>query len=242
MNCVAIIPARGGSVRVPKKNVKPLNGKPLISYTIEQAIEANVFDKIIVSTENDEIALISMLSGAEIMHRPKPLAEDCESELVIKNVVEQLEYSDFKPDVVVMLQCTSPLRKPETIKTCVYTLLDNWKTCDSVITVNPIAHRPEWMGSIENGYFKPYTGTWEYKDNSSYNLPPARYIKLVASQDLPKLYSQNGCVYAFKRNLLMDEGLIIGSKTKTIIIDEKEAFDIDLSIDFVIAEQLIKGK
>ncbi|HOC97243.1 MAG TPA: acylneuraminate cytidylyltransferase family protein, partial [Candidatus Pacearchaeota archaeon] len=157
MNCVAIIPARGGSVRVPKKNVKPLNGKPLISYTIEQAIEANVFDKIIVSTENDEIALISMLSGAEIMHRPKPLAEDCESELVIKNVVEQLEYSDFKPDVVVMLQCTSPLRKPETIKTCVYTLLDNWKTCDSVITVNPIAHRPEWMGSIENGYFKPYT-------------------------------------------------------------------------------------
>jgi pseudaminic acid cytidylyltransferase len=74
MNCVAIIPARGGSVRVPKKNVKPLNGKPLISYTIEQAIEANVFDKIIVSTENDEIALISMLSGAEIMHRPKPLA------------------------------------------------------------------------------------------------------------------------------------------------------------------------
>jgi len=230
MNCVAIIPARGGSVRVPKKNVKPLNGKPLISYTIEQAIEANVFDKIIVSTENDEIALISMLSGAEIMHRPKPLAEDCESELVIKNVVEQLEYSDFKPDVVVMLQCTSPLRKPETIKTCVYTLLDNWKTCDSVITVNPIAHRPEWMGSIENGYFKPYTKTW------------GDTIKLVASQDLPKLYSQNGCVYAFKRNLIMDEGLIIGSKTKTIIIDEKEAFDIDLSIDFVIAEQLMKGK
>ncbi len=230
MNCIAIIPARGGSVRVPRKNIKPLNGKPLISYTIEQAIEANVFDKIIVSTENDEIAMISMLSGAEIMHRPKPLDEDCESELVIKNVVEQLEYSDFKPDVVVMLQCTSPLRKPETIKTCVYTLLDNWKTCDSVITVNPIAHRPEWMGSIENGYFKPYTKTW------------GDTIKLVASQDLPKLYSQNGCVYAFKRNLIMDEGLIIGSKTKTIIIDEKEAFDIDLSIDFVIAEQLMKGK
>ena len=230
MNCIAIIPARGGSVRVPRKNIKPLNGKPLISYTIEQAIEANVFDKIIVSNENDEIAMISMLSGAEIMHRPKPLDEDCESELVIKNVVEQLEYSDFKPDVVVMLQCTSPLRKPETIKTCVYTLLDNWKTCDSVITVNPIAHRPEWMGSIENGYFKPYTKTW------------GDTIKLVASQDLPKLYSQNGCVYAFKRNLIMDEGLIIGSKTKTIIIDEKEAFDIDLSIDFVIAEQLMKGK
>ena len=230
MNCIAIIPARGGSVRVPRKNIKPLNGKPLISHTIEQAIEANVFDKIIVSTENDEIAMISMLSGAEIMHRPKPLDEDCESELVIKNVVEQLEYSDFKPDVVVMLQCTSPLRKPETIKTCVYTLLDNWKTCDSVITVSPIAHRPEWMGSIENGYFKPYTKTW------------GDTIKLVASQDLPKLYSQNGCVYAFKRNLIMDEGLIIGSKTKTIIIDEKEAFDIDLSIDFVIAEQLMKGK
>jgi len=230
MNCVAIIPARGGSVRVPKKNVKPLNGKPLISYTIEQAIEANVFDKIIVSTENDEIALISMLSGAEIMHRPKPLAEDCESELVIKNVVEQLENGGYKPDIVVMLQCTSPLRKAATIRNCVFELLDNWKTCDSVITVSPIAHRPEWMGSINNGYFIPYTDTW------------GDTIKLVASQDLPKLYSQNGCVYAFKRNLIIDEGLVIGSKTRTIVIDEKEAFDIDLSIDFVIAEQLMKGK
>ena len=230
MNCVAIIPARGGSVRVPKKNVKPLNGKPLISYTIEQAIEANVFDKIIVSTENDEIALISMLSGAEIMHRPKPLDEDCESELVIKNVVEQLENGGYKPDIVVMLQCTSPLRKADTIRNCVFELLDNWKTCDSVITVSPIAHRPEWMGSINNGYFIPYTDTW------------GDTIKLVASQDLPKLYSQNGCVYAFKRNLIMDEGLVIGSKTKTIIIDEKEAFDIDLSIDFVIAEKLMLEK
>ena len=230
MNCVAIIPARGGSVRVPKKNVKPLNGKPLISYTIEQAIEANVFDKIIVSTENDEIALISMLSGAEIMHRPKPLAEDCESELVIKNVVEQLENGGYKPDIVVMLQCTSPLRKAATIRNCVFELLDNWKTCDSVITVSPIAHRPEWMGSINNGYFIPYTDTW------------GDTIKLVASQDLPKLYSQNGCVYAFKRNLIIDEGLIIGSKTKTIVIDEKEAFDIDLSIDFVIAEKLMLEK
>jgi CMP-N,N'-diacetyllegionaminic acid synthase len=230
MNCVAIIPARGGSVRVPKKNVKPLNGKPLISYTIEQAIEANVFDKIIVSTENDEIALISMLSGAEIMHRPKPLAEDCESELVIKNVVEQLENGGYKPDIVVMLQCTSPLRKAATIRNCVFELLDNWKTCDSVITVSPIAHRPEWMGSINNGYFIPYTDTW------------GDTIKLVASQDLPKLYSQNGCVYAFKRNLIIDEGLVISSKTRTIVIDEKEAFDIDLSIDFVIAEKLMLEK
>ena len=230
MNCVAIIPARGGSVRVPKKNVKPLNGKPLISYTIEQAIEANVFDKIIVSTENDEIALISMLSGAEIMHRPKPLDEDCESELVIKNVVEQLENGGYKPDIVVMLQCTSPLRKADTIRNCVFELLDNWKTCDSVITVSPIVHRPEWMGSINNGYFIPYTDTW------------GDTIKLVASQDLPKLYSQNGCVYAFKRNLIIDEGLVISSKTRTIVIDEKEAFDIDLSIDFVIAEKLMLEK
>jgi len=85
------------------------------------------------------------------------------------------------------------------------------------------------MGCI-NGYFIPYTNTWDGA------------IKLVASQDLPKLYSQNGCVYAFKRNLIMDEGLVIGSKTKTIIIDEKEAFDIDLSIDFVIAEKLMLEK
>jgi CMP-N-acetylneuraminic acid synthetase len=129
-----------------------------------------------------------------------------------------------------MLQCTSPLRKAATIRNCVFELLDNWKTCDSVITVSPIAHRPEWMGSINNGYFIPYTDTW------------GDTIKLVASQDLPKLYSQNGCVYAFKRNLIIDEGLVISSKTRTIVIDEKEAFDIDLSIDFVIAEKLMLEK
>lgn len=231
MNVVAVIPARGGSVRVPKKNVKPLNNNPLISYTIKQAFDSYMFDKVIVSTDDDEIAMISIINGAEIMHRPKPLAEDCESELVIKNVVEQLEDSGYKPDIVVMLQCTSPLRKPETIRHCVLELLDNWKTCDSVITVNPIAHRPEWMGCLtDDNMFIPYTTTW------------GEAIKLVASQDLPKLYSQNGCVYACKRNLIMNEGLIIGSRTKAIIIDEKEAFDIDLPIDFIIAEKLMLEK
>ena len=228
MNCVAIIPARGGSVRVPQKNIKSLKGEPLIVHTIQQALESKICDKVIVSTDDDTIALISALNGAEILNRPKDLAGDVESELVIQNAVQQLEEINYKPDIVVMLQCTSPLRKPETIRKCVLTLLDNWKICNSVITVSPITHRPEWMGCLSDDmFFIPYTTTW------------GTTVRLVASQSLPKLYAQNGCVYAFKRDLIMNECTIISSTTKVVIIDEKEAFDIDLPIDFVIAEQLM---
>ena len=90
------------------------------------------------------------------------------------------------------------------------TLLDNWKICDSVITVSPITHRPEWMGCISDDmFFIPYTTTW------------GTTVRLVASQSLPKLYAQNGCVYAFKRDLIMNECTIISSTTKVVIIDEK---------------------
>lgn len=237
MRVVCVIPARGGSVRVPKKNIKLLNGEPLITYTIKQAFASGVFDKVVVSTDDREIALISAFENAELMHRPKHLTGDCESELVIIDTIEQLEESGYKPDIVVMLQCTSPLRKPETIKKCVFKLLDNWKNCDSVITVNDVqGHHPEWMGQIFNkDDFVPYTTTWK-KPQPSY----ARYIKLVSSMNLPKLYSQNGCVYVSKRDLIINEGLIIGTKCKAVIIDEVEAFDIDTKLDFIIAEHLIK--
>jgi len=243
MKSIAIIPARGGSVRIPKKNIKPLNGVPLIEYTIKQALDSNCFDRVIVSTDDSEIMLISILAGAEVYHRPKPLAEDVESELVVKDLVETLEKEGYFPDIITMLQPTSPFRKVETIEKCINELKDAWNTYDSVITVNPISQRPEWMGYIcNNNLFYPYTETWGYKDESSYNLPKARFIKLVASQELPKLYNQNGCIYTFKCDLIINEGLIIGLKTKGIIIDEYEAFDLDTILEWKVAEELMREK
>lgn len=231
---IAIIPARGGSVRVPRKNIRPLNGIPLIEHTIKQAFDSGVFDKVIVSTEDSEIFLISMLAEAQVIHRPKHLAEDVESELVIIHVIEELEKTNYTPDIIVMLQCTSPFRKPETIKKCVDLLVENYDKCDSVITVTNVeGNRPEWMCFVEkNNKVTPYTNMWLDK-----NQKPL--IKLVARQDLPKLYKQNGCVYAFKRDLIMDEGVVIGANCKAIIISEEEAHDIDTELDFVIAEEMM---
>lgn len=241
MKSIAIIPARGGSVRIPKKNIKPLNNIPLIEYTIKQALASDCFDRIIVSTENSEIMLISTIAGAEVYHRPKPLAEDVESELVVKDLVETLEKEKYFPDIITMLQPTSPFRKPETIQKCIDELINNFDKFDSVITISSISQRPEWMGFLQkNDIFTPYTDTWRYKDESPYNLPKAKYIKLVASQDLPRLYNQNGCVYTFKRDLIINNGLIIGLKTKGIIIDEYEAFDLDTELEWKVAEELMR--
>lgn len=233
MNSIAIIPARGGSVRVPRKNIKLLKGIPLISHTIRQAFDSQVFNRIIVSTEDDEIAQISLSEGAEVLYRPLDLAEDVETELVLKHVIQTLSKQKYLTSLVTLLQCTSPLRKPETIKKCVDLLKQNYFKFDSVITVSDIeGGRPEWMGSIEGDNFIPYTDTWSNEEG--------RYIKLVARQDLPKLYHQNGCVYSFKKELLMQQNLIIGAKCGAVVIDEFESHDLDTDLDFRIAEELMK--
>ena len=112
MKGVAIIPARGGSKGIPRKNVKPLAGKPLISYTITEALKCGCFDRIIVSTDDIDIARVSQDSGAEIMMRPKELAEDHTPTVdVILHVVSTLEMDEaYVPDYIVVLQPTSPYR------------------------------------------------------------------------------------------------------------------------------------
>jgi CMP-N,N'-diacetyllegionaminic acid synthase len=235
MKTIGIIPARGGSVRVKNKNIKSLRGEPLIVYTIRQALSSGVIDDVIVSTDDSEIALISGLEGATIYSRPIELRGDCDSELVAQQVLTEYERINNSEvvNIVVLLQCTSPLRKPETITNCVHLLDSNWFSCDSVLTISNIqSHRPEWMGSMLNNWFVPYTNTWTHEKE--------RYMRLVSSMDLPKLYSQNGCVYVCKRDLLFFQGLVIGNRCKAIEIDEIEAFDLDVELDFEIAEKLME--
>jgi len=236
MNNVAIIPARGGSVRVPRKNVKLLYGKPLIYYTIKSALDSGIFKDVYVSTEDSEIDFISTIIGATVIDRPAELAEDVESELVIKHAIEEIE-KEYPVDTITMLQPTSPFRSVDTIRKCVDELIKNWDDFESVITVNDIeGNRPEWMCHINHlDDITPYTNTWRDSAGNS-------YIKLVARQELPKLYKQNGCVYTFKRSLIMDFGMIISPFCKAIIIDEEEAFDIDTNLDFIIANKLMEKR
>lgn len=230
---VGIIPARGGSVGVPLKNIRNLGGKPLISYTIEAAIESKVLDRIIVSTDHEGIAEIAEQYGAEVPFvRPPDISEDVETELVLQHAVNFLEEDGLIIDGVVLLQPTSPFRTSNTIKKCVTAFKDN-PHADSVVTVNNIeGFRPEWMLSVdENKRVTPYATPFELNGNP--------VIKLIARQDFPELHKQNGVVYVTQRDLLMEESLVIGPKAYAEIISEAETFDIDTETDLVIAEAIV---
>jgi CMP-N,N'-diacetyllegionaminic acid synthase len=235
-NIVGIIPARGGSVGVPLKNIKKLNNKPLIAYTIEAALNSNCLDRVIVSTDHDDIARISLEYGAEVPFiRPKDISEDVDTEHVLIHAIKYLEdIENYKIDAVVLLQPTSPFRSVETIQNCVK-LYNDVDCADSIVGVNNIeGFRPEWMLSIDDkGKINPYATPFLHD-----NKP---VIKLAARQSFPTLYKQNGTVYVTSRDLLMKEGLVIGSNAHAVITEEIEAVDIDTPVDFVICEALMKN-
>jgi len=230
---IGVIPARGGSVGVPLKNIRQLGGKPLISYTIEAAIKSNALDRIIVSTDHKEIASVSEKYGAEVPFvRPADISEDVETELVLQHAVDFLEKEGIAIKGVVLLQPTSPFRKSDTIKKCVEVFLKN-PDADSVVTVNNVeGFRPEWMLSVnEDKKITPFA--------TPFKLNGRPVIKLIARQDFPELYKQNGVVYVTDRDLLMNESLVIGPSAYAEIIPESETFDIDTETDLLIAEAII---
>jgi N-acylneuraminate cytidylyltransferase/CMP-N,N'-diacetyllegionaminic acid synthase len=233
---IGVIPARGGSVGVPLKNIKNLNGEPLISYTIKSAIESKCLDRVIVSTDHEETASISKKYGAEVpFKRPAEISEDVDTELVLQHVVNFLENEEnYTPDAIVLLQPTQPFRTAKTLRACVE-LYKKTADADSVVSVNNIeGNRPEWMLSInEEGKVIPY--------NTPFVEDGKPVIKLVARQSLPNLFKQNGAVFVTSRDLLMSKSLVIGPNAYTVITDEREAVDIDTPVDFMIAEALMKN-
>lgn len=233
-NIVGIIPARSGSVGVFLKNIKLLNGKPLIEYTIEAAKSSKVLDRVIVSTDHDEIAGISKECGAEVpFKRPPDISEDVETELVLQHAVNYLEKEEQYPvDAIVLLQPTSPFRKSETIQKCIQKFCES-PEIDSVITVNNIeGFRPEWMLALDKqNKITPY--------NTPFTEDGKPVIKLAARQSFHTLYKQNGVVYVASRDLLMKKSLIIGFNAYAVITDEQEALDIDTHLDFLIAEAIM---
>ena len=222
---LAVIPARGGSKAIPLKNIKPLNGKPLIEYTIEEALKSKTLEKIIVSTDHPEIAKIALNCGAEVPFvRPADISEDVPTELVLQHAVKYLEeHESYYPEIIVTLQPTSPLRKSIDIDKSVNTLIE--KNADSVVTICEIDERPEWMFRFENDEVKPFIGN---------------EISLVARQELTRLYRLNGAVFASTHQLLMEHGKIVGGKIQAVVMDRDHSVDIDTHLDFALAEWLIE--
>jgi len=223
---LAIIPARGGSKSVPRKNIKLLNGEPLISYSIKMGLESKYIDRIIVSTEDNEIAEIAKGYGAEVVERPIQLSQDDTPSLpVFQQVLRYLEENeDYDPDIVVILQPTSPLRKVQDIDSCIKKLID--EKCDSVITVKKVEYALEWILKIDDG------GLVKNLFNNE--------NKAVRRQDAEDIYIPNGAVYVAWKKVITEKDTLKGPDTRAIVMPQERSIDIDTELDFVIAEKLYK--
>jgi N-acylneuraminate cytidylyltransferase len=222
---LVIIPARGGSKGVPRKNVLPLLGKPLIAWTIEAAREAKLVTRVVVSTDNDEIAAVAREAGAEVLLRPAELAGDTTAtEPVLIHVLDTLRANEgYVPDVVVLAQCTSPLRGAEVIDAGLALLSETG--CDCVLTVAPIMHF-HLRGEIGEA------GEWraEYA-----------FLERGFSQQHPRKYSENGALYVLRREVLETYGNRLGGDVRALVMDWAHSVDIDHAEDFLLAERLLKA-
>jgi CMP-N,N'-diacetyllegionaminic acid synthase len=222
MVTVAIIPARGGSKGVPRKNVRSLVDKPLIAHSILDAKEAKLVDRIYVSTDDSEIATVSQTYGAEIILRPDELAGDkASSESALIHAITEIETS-ISPELIVFLQCTSPIRTGLDIDSAIQKL--RAENADSLVSVSP-SHRFLW--EEVNGVAKSI--------NYDYRSRPRR-------QDMPPQYVENGSIYVFKPWILKEKCNRLGGKIALYVMSEAASWEIDSMLDFEIAESLLKSE
>lgn len=225
MEILAIIPARGGSKGVPKKNIRPLAGKPLIAYSIEQAKESKYISRVIVSTESEEIAEVARKWGAEVIKRPEELARDETPTIdVIIHVLDYLKKEEkYIPNIVVLLQPTSPLRTSEDIDGAIELFL-NAQDCLSLVSVTEFDHPPFWAMKIEDNFLKP--------------LFCEKYFRM-RRQDLPKAYKPNGAVFISTPRVLYEYRTFYTPKTIAYVMPPERSIDIDTEFDFLLAEFLL---
>lgn len=225
---LAIIPARKGSNGKIKKNIALLVGKPLIAYTIEAALVSKYIDKIIVSTDDEEIAKISLSYKAEIPFlRPKELAKD--SSLVIDAVLHVLTFLENEKqsfDIVVLLQPTSPLRSASDIDSAIELLIK--KEANSIISVNQTDHIPQLSNTLDENLTMR-----EFFNNNCMNKN---------RQDYPKYYRINGAVYVSYIQFILSQKNFLDEKTFAYVMPRERSIDIDEEFDFVLCEFLIHSK
>lgn len=220
-----IVPARGGSRRLPNKNIRPLNGKPLISYAIAAALASKHRDKVVVSTDSPKIARAAEACGAEVPFlRPAELATDTASLVpALQHAVRHCVSTGFHPDIVLRVSPTSPLVLPEYIDGAIEIMLKTRTT--SCFSACEIGERPEWMYGLRRGRPFLFLGKEE--------------ALRTRSQDLPRLYRTNGAVGVFKVDVLMKQNRIYGDNPSIFIMPRERSVDIDEQIDFIVAEALM---
>lgn len=219
MKVLAVVPARGGSKGILSKNIRLVAGKPLLVYTIEEARNARCIDRLVVSTDAEEIAEVAREAGAEVIMRPAALATDgAATELALIHALDTLKAADgYDPDAVMTLEPTSPLRTSQLIDRCVETLAS--QNADSVLTVTETR---ECFGRIVDGRF----------DYLIKNQPRRR-------QDRAPLYRESSTVYLTRVKTLRDRQSVLGERLYPVVVGPEEAIDINSPLDLAVAEAVM---
>jgi CMP-N,N'-diacetyllegionaminic acid synthase len=222
-SCIGIIPARGGSKRIPNKNLCTLGNKPLITYTIEAALHAKRIDAVIVTTDHGDIARIASDAGTEVQYpRPPHLCTDTAATVdVIRHCVRMREEKHDICDTVVVLQPTSPFRTADHIDQALEFFLE--QSADTLTSVSRVRDHPYWLWKEENHELHPYL--------SMQHITTGR-------QDLPDYVIENGAIYIVKRSVLFSMG-IYGDTIIPFSMGPVESVDIDEPLDLLWAEFLI---
>ncbi|HAZ36627.1 MAG TPA: acylneuraminate cytidylyltransferase family protein [Clostridiaceae bacterium] len=222
---LALIPARGGSKQIINKNIKLLCGKPLISYTIEAALASDYIDDVVISTDSDLIAEISLKYGGQVpFMRPKELAGDESKTIdVAIHAINALIKMGRNYDYLVLLQPTSPLRTKDDIDSAIKIIIDG--DISSLVSVREVKENPALMRTIENN---------KLKNIMDFNGSLRR-------QDLPKYYIFNGAIYINSIDMLLKQKKFVDEKTYPYVMDYERSIDIDEILDFKIVE-LIMGE
>lgn len=224
---IAIIPARGGSKRIPRKNLVDLGGKPLLAHSIISALASKYLkDSVYVSTEDNEIASTAEKFGAKVIKRSPALASDTTRTLdVLQETVKALEKEGHNFDTIVLLQATCPFRRTSTIDLGLEKLWNNWERYKVIFSIRPTKFPPNWLLKIKN-------------QKLEFILP--NDFSKIRSQDLDSTYEIDGVIYVYSKDHLMksEEYPFAHNKSGYVISSKVEALDIDDHEDLKLARKL----
>ncbi len=226
MKTLCTICARAGSKGVTNKNLRPINLKPLIVYSIEQAQATNLFDQIVISSDSAEIRSVALANGATfVVERPIEMASDTAPKLpAIRHCVESAEKKFGQFDVIIDLDATAPLRNPEDIVGALELLIAT--NADNVITGTP-AHR------------SPYFNLVETDTNGIVHLSKSIPKSVSRRQDSPECFDMNASIYVWKRDALLNNQSLFAPSTRLFVMPRERSFDIDSQADFEMVEWMM---
>ncbi len=232
LSVCAIIPARGGSKSIPRKNIVRLMGKPLLAYSIEHAMQAGSVNRVIVSTDDEEIARVAEAHGADLPFvRPAELAgDDVLDWPVFKHALDWLRtHESYEPEIVVHLRPTAPLRRAEQIDECV-SLLSLRAEADSVRSVSFPSQHPYRMFELDkDGFLVPLLQTEQDR------------LYLLRRQDWPDVYWYNGVIDVTRSSTILRLNSMVGNRILPYVMDARYVVDIDSPEDLVVAEVKLRA-